>query len=92
MALIERYDLPAELWFKVIAFVLSDSIYSVCCAGPDVDLSWDRNAFGTLRLVSTAFGNHAIKVAELALAVPQSCQPVSVLVSIWSKGWTLIQS
>ena len=81
MTLDDRYDLPAELWSKVIAFVLSDSIYTVCCAGQDVDLSWDQNAFGTLRLVSTSFSDHAVKIAELALSVPQS---MSVLVSIWS--------
>ena len=50
----DRYDLPAELWSKIIAFVLSHSIYIVCRAGQDVDLSWDQNAFGTLRLVSTS--------------------------------------
>ena len=77
----DRYDLPAELWSKIIAFVLSDSIYTVCCAGQDVDLSWDQNAFGTLRLVSTSFSDHAVKVAELSLSVPQS---MSVIVSIWS--------
>lgn len=62
----QHFDLPSELWFKTIAFVLSDSIYSVCCSGGD--LSWDRNAFGTLRLVSKSFNHTTVKVADLALA------------------------
>ena len=86
MTLDDRYGLPAELWFKIIAFVLSDSIYTVCCAGQSADLSWDQTAFGTLRLVSTSFSDHAVKVAELALSVPQS---MSVSVGIWSHAGTL---
>ncbi|KAK2465556.1 hypothetical protein APHAL10511_002448 [Amanita phalloides] len=66
-------ELPNEIWCKVIALVLSDSIYAICCSSPDVDLSWDRIAFGTLRLVSRAFGERAVKVADLALSNPQCC-------------------
>ncbi|KIL64684.1 hypothetical protein M378DRAFT_571172 [Amanita muscaria Koide BX008] len=62
----QHFDLPSELWFKTIAFVLSDSIYSICCSGGD--LYWDRNAFGTLRLVSKPFNHTTVKVADLALA------------------------
>ncbi|KAM6493269.1 hypothetical protein JOM56_011403 [Amanita muscaria] len=65
----QHFDLPSELWFKVIAFVLSHSIHSVCCPTTGgADLSWERNAFATLRLVSKSFSHVAFKVADLALA------------------------
>lgn len=80
-----EFDLPSELWFKIIAFVLSDTIHSICCSPEHVDLSWDRHAFGTLRLVSLAFSNHVVKVAELALSVPHSLSS-SVRLSMWSFG------
>jgi hypothetical protein len=67
-----QYDLPSELWFKIIAFVLSDSIYAVCCSPQNgawaVDTSWEQHAFGTLRLVSKSFNDNAVKVADLALS------------------------
>jgi hypothetical protein len=78
-----EFELPSELWFKIIAFVLSDTIHAICCSPHHLDLSWDRHAFGTLRLVSLTFSNHAVKVAELALSVPP-CLSSSVRLSIWS--------
>ncbi len=80
-----EFDLPNELWFKIIAFVLSDTIHAIYCSPNHLDLSWDRHAFGTLRLVSLSFSDHAVKVAELALSVPQ-CLSSSVRLSICSFG------
>ena len=69
---IYQYDLPSELWFKIIAFVISDSIYAICCSpqkgGGAVDTSWEERAFGTLRLVSNLFNHNAVKVADLTLS------------------------
>ncbi|KAM6493267.1 hypothetical protein JOM56_011401 [Amanita muscaria] len=65
----QHFGLPSELWFKVIAFVLSDCIYSLCCSATGgADLSWERNALRTLRMVSKSFSHTAFKVADLALA------------------------
>ncbi|PFH45725.1 hypothetical protein AMATHDRAFT_8747 [Amanita thiersii Skay4041] len=74
-------ELPYELWFKIISIVISSCIHKVMMS-PDNDpyakrellikwglrdLTWEKNAFCTLRLVSGLFDVITMEVAKRAL-------------------------
>ena len=71
----ETPELPPELLYNIVTWVIAQSVHSICISDDDVE--WELKLMETLCLVSSAFRDITLEVACKAFAIEREENPLN---------------